>query len=784
MKVWKVKLFVTAFAAIIFISYNTCYAQSSMHEKNLVDYIHPIIGTEGEGNVYPGPVTPHGMVQLSPDTDRRNWATASGYEYDDSVLIGFSMQHLSGTGIPDLGDFLIMPSIGKMKFVPGTVETKSSDGDVNFYQDPDSGYCVPYLHKNEIVKAGYYSVKLPHNILVELAATERAGILKFTFPKSDSANIMMDLAEVLQWKVIWSRVRRESKTLITGFHLVNGWAKERYLYFAAKYSRPYDKFGIMMNGQPVIYNTPRFRSRYEATGADLQYYTTYSTKENEVIMVKIGISSVSTANALLNLNAEIPGWDFDKVVKDTREKWNKEMQKMQIEGSQEEKETFYTSLYHALLVPTIYEDVNGQYRGLDENVHTAKGYTEYAIFSLWDTFRAEHPFFVLLQPKRDADMINSMLDYYDQSVEHLLPIWSLNNNETWCMIGYHAVAVIADAIMKGVKGFDYQRAYNAMKTTAMNPHYDNVMEYAKIGYVPFDKENESVSKTLEYAYDDYCIAQVAKKLGKEDDYKYFMKRAMNYKNLFDPSTKLMRGKDSKGNWRTPFFPHEYIDDITKRDITEGTNWQYTWFVPQDVQGLINLMGSKKYFAEKLDSLFLQKKSETVATGNDDIAGRIGEYWHGNEPSHHITYLYDYAGEPWKTQELVRKIETNFYGNKPNSLSGNDDCGQMSAWFLFNTMGIYPFCPSNNFYVIGTPCAKKVIMKLGNGKTFTTEAINYSKENVYIQSVTLNGKPWNKTYIPYSAVADGGKLIFVMGDKPNKNWGTAPDSAPPSVSKKN
>jgi len=272
----------------------------------------------------------------------------------------------------------------------------------------------------------------------------------------------------------------------------------------------------MMNGQPVIYNTPRFRSRYEATGADLQYYTTYSTKENEVIMVKIGISSVSTANALLNLNAEIPGWDFDKVVKDTREKWNKEMQKMQIEGSQEEKETFYTSLYHALLVPTIYEDVNGQYRGLDENVHTAKGYTEYAIFSLWDTFRAEHPFFVLLQPKRDADMINSMLDYYDQSVEHLLPIWSLNNNETWCMIGYHAVAVIADAIMKGVKGFDYQRAYNAMKTTAMNPHYDNVMEYAKIGYVPFDKENESVSKTLEYAYDDYCIAQVAKKLGKED----------------------------------------------------------------------------------------------------------------------------------------------------------------------------------------------------------------------------------------------------------------------------
>jgi len=757
-------------------------AQSIVHEKDLVDYIHPIIGTEGEGNVYPGPVTPHGMVQLGPDTDRRNWETASGYEYDDSVLIGFSMQHLSGTGIPDLGDFLMMPSVGKMKFVPGTVEKKSDNGDISYYQDPDSGYCVPFSHKNEVVKAGYYSVKLPNNILVELAATERAGILKFTFPKSDSANIMMDLAEVLQWKVIWSRVRRESKTLITGFHLVNGWAKERYLYFAARYSRPYDKFGIMMNGKRVYYNTYRFRSRYEAAGADLQYYTTYSTKVNEVIMVKVGISSVSSANALLNLDTEIPGWDFDKVVKDTREKWNKEMQKMQIEGTQGEKETFYTSLYHALLVPTIYEDVNGQYRGLDENVHQAKGYTSYAIFSLWDTFRAEHPLFVLLQPKRDADMINSLLALYDQSVEHLLPVWSLNDNETWCMIGYHAVAVIADAIIKGIKGFDYERAYNAMKTTAMNPHYDNVMEYAKIGYVPFDKENESVSKTLEYAYDDYCIAQTAKKLGKEVDYKYFMKRAMNYKNLFDPVWKLMRGKDSNGNWRNPFHPHEYIDDINKRDITEGTNYQYTWFVPQDVQGLINLMGGKKYFIEKLDSLFAEKKSEHIVQGTGDIEGRIGEYWHGNEPSHHITYLYDFAGEPWKAQELVRRIETSFYGDKPNSLSGNDDCGQMSAWYLFNTMGLYPFCPSTNYYVIGTPCAKKVTMKLGDGNTFTSEAINYSKDNVYIQSVTLNGKKWDKTYIPYNAVSNGGKIVFVMGRKPNKNWGTAPDSEPPSISK--
>ncbi len=768
---------------IIFVFNLTCIAQSVDNQKNLVDYIHPIIGTQGEGNVYPGPVAPHGMIQPGPDTDMRSWETASGYEYNDSVIIGFSMQHLSGTGIPDLGDFLFMPSVGKMKFVPGTVKKKSSDGSVYYVQDPDSGYCTPYSHKDEVVKAGYYSVRLPeHNVLVELAATDRAGILRFTFPKTDSANIMMDLSHVLQWKVIWSRVRRESKTLVTGFHLVHGWAKERYLYFAARYSRPYDNFGIMMDGKRVFYNTYRFRSRYEASGADLQYYTTYSTKKNEVIMVKVGISAVSTANALVNLDKEIPGWDFDKVVKDTRAKWNKEMQKMQVEGSTAEKETFYTSLYHALLVPTIYEDVNGQYRGLDENVHQAKGFTNYAIFSLWDTFRAEHPLFTLIQPKRDADMINSMLAHYDQSVEHLLPIWSLNNNETWCMIGYHAVSVIADAIMKGLKGFDYERAYEAMKTTAMNPNYDNVMTYAKIGYVPFDKENESVSKTLEYAYDDYCIARVAKKLGKEADYKYFMKRAMNYKNIFDPAWKLMRGKDSHGNWRTPFHPHEYIDDMNKRDITEGTNYQYTWFVPQDVQGLINLMGSRKYFIEKLDSLFAEKKSETIATGTNDIAGRIGEYWHGNEPSHHIAFLYDYAGEPWKTQELVRRIETTFYGNKPNSLCGNDDCGQMSAWFLFNTMGFYPVAPSSNYYVIGTPCAKQVTMKLGNGKTFTTMAKNYSKDNMYIQSVTLNGKKWDKTYIPYKDVANGGELVFVMGSKPNKNWGTGKDSVPPSISK--
>lgn len=770
----KKEIALTFFAVIVFCTTNL------PQEKNLVDYIKPVIGTQGEGNVYPGPVVPHGMVQLGPDTDKMKYETASGYDYADTLNLGFSIQHLSGTGIPDLCDYPIIPSVGQLEFVPGVVEQKDEDGNTFKVYDPDSGYCTPFNHKDEIIKAGYYSVRLPeHNILVELAATERAGILKFTFPKSDSSNIMMDLSYVF-WKVIWSNVRVENNSLVTGYHLVNGWAKERYLYFAARYSKPFDDFGIMQNGKKVIYNTRRFRSSCEAANQNLQYYTRYSTEENEVIMVKIGISSVSTENALMNLDTEIPAWDFEKVVNDTREKWNNEMSKMTIEGTQEEKETFYTSLYHCLLTPTIYEDVDGKYRGLDQNIYDSKDFTNYAIFSLWDTYRATHPLFALIQPDRNADMINSMLAHYDQSVDHLLPVWSLNNCETWCMIGYHAVPVIADAIMKDITGFDYERAYNSCKVTAMNPDYDNVKLYSEIGYVPFDKENESVSKTLEYAFDDYCIALMAKKLGKMDDYNYFLIRSMAYKNIFDPSTKLMRGKDSKGNWRAPFDPHGYIEEMNHRDITEGTNWQYTWYVPHDVNGLINLMGGKENFDKKLDTLFIDRGIDEVAKGSEDIWGRFGEYWHGNEPAHHVAYLYNYAGKPWKTQELIKKIMATQYGNKPNSLCGNDDCGQMSAWYLFNCMGFYPVAPAESFYVIGTPCAKQTTMKLGNGKSFTTKTKNYSDKNFFIQSVTLNGKEWNKTYIPYSEIEIGGEIIFTMGDNPNYNWGTGEDSVPPSI----
>ncbi len=720
-----------------------------------VDYVRPFVGTQGEGNTFPGASAPFGMMQLSPDTDMELWETASGYEYSDSSIIGFSLTHLNGTGIPDLGDFLFMPSIGTPKLIPGSKAY------------PDSGYRQRYSHNDEEASAGYYRVRLPKpNVNVELSAAERSGIIRFTWPQSDSAFILTDLTHVLRWNVMWSDIRVENDSTVTGMHIVNGWAKNRYLYFAARYSRAFDSFRIMNDGKPVLYNGYRFRSRRESQGKNIQFLAQYRTKANEVIMVKIGISSVSAENAMKNLDAEIPDWNFERVRKETAEKWNRELSKIEVETrNQGDLETFYTSLYHTFLTPNLYQDVTGEYRGFDQNIHKAEGFTNYAIFSLWDTYRAEHPLLSLIQRDRDANMINAMLAHYDQSVEHLLPVWSLQGNETWCMIGYHAVPVIVDAFMNGVQGFDVQRAYEAVKTTAMNPNYDNVATYAKLGWVPYDKENESVSKTLEYAYDDWCVATMAKALGKTEDYDYFMKRAGSYKNLFDHSYNLMRGRDSQGSWRTPFNPHLYTEG---GDITEGTSWQYTWYVPQDVSGLIKLFGGKKPFTEKLDSLFIVEADTTK--GVDDIAGRMGEYWHGNEPSHHIIFLYDYADQPWKTQELAHKVNNTQYGNKPNSLCGNDDCGQMSAWYIFNVLGFYPVCPGSNEYAIGSPALCKAIVHLSGGKEVTITAENLSAENIYVQSLTVNGKKWNSAFLTYDAIKNGGRLEFVMGPKPNRKWG--------------
>jgi len=741
---------------------------SAEDQTPLADSIRPFVGAQGEGNTYPGPSAPFGMIQLSPDTDITNWDTDSGYEYTDPTILGFSLTHLSGTGCPDLGDFLFIPQVGDPEIVAGPKD------------HPELGYQSPFSHADESASAGYYRVKLlKSGVVTELAAGDRAGILRFTFPASDKASILTDLTHVIgfgHWHIAESRLRIENSNTITGFHLVNGWAKERYLYFAARYSRPFDEGQIISNGKPVIYNSYtnyRFRSRNEAAGTNLQFIAKFKTRDQEVIEVKVAVSAVSTANALANLNAEIPDWDFDKLRAATREKWNQELGKIEIDGTPEQKATFYTSLYHSFTTPNLYEDVNGQYRGFDQNIHRASGFKEYTVFSLWDTFRAEHPLLSLIQEKRDSDMINTILAHYDQSADHLLPMWELQGNETWCMIGYHAVPVIVDGYLKGVQGFNVEHAYEAIKATAMNPDYDGTATYAKLGWVPFDQEDESMSKTLEYGYDDWCVAQMAQKLGKQDDYDYFMGRSASYTNIYDPSTGWMRAKDSHGNWRTNFDAHWFGGGDKLDDVTEATSSQYSWFVPQDVPGLIALMGGNEKFCDKLDSLFNAKQSDAFKSemSADDLRGCIGEYWHGNEPSHHVIYLYCYAGQPWKAAERLHQVVSTQYGSGPDSLCGNDDCGQMSAWYLFTCLGFYPVCPASQYYVIGAPQIPKAVLHLSNGKSFTMTAENISDTNIYVQSVTLNGKDWNSPLLPYRELKNGGTIAFVMGPQPNKDWGT-------------
>jgi predicted alpha-1,2-mannosidase len=526
-------------------------------------------------------------------------------------------------------------------------------------------------------------------------------------------------------------------------------------------------------GKRVLYNTYRFRSHNDVSGTNLQVFAKYlKTASDEVIQVKVAVSAVSAADALQNLDTEIPDWNFNKVREATRAQWDKALRKIEVEGTREQKETFYTSVYHAMLAPNLFTDVNGQYHGFDQNIHTAKRFTDYAVFSLWDIFRAESPLMTLVDARDESDFINSLLAHYDQSADHLLPMWELDGNETWCMIGYHAVPVIVDGYFKGVKGFDVEHAYEACKATAMNPDYDSVAAYARLGWVPCEKEDESLSKTLEYAYDDWCVAQLAKALGKMDDYRYFMKRSGYYKNIYDPAMGWMRPKDSLGRWRTPFDPHIFGGGTNLNDVTEATSSQYSFFVPQDVPGLMTLMGGKKAFIAKLDSVFDAVPSQdfTDALSTNDLRGCIGEYWHGNEPSHHMIYLYSCAGAPWKAAKLLHQVVSTQYGNQPGSLCGNDDCGQMSAWYLFTCMGFYPVCPGSSDYVIGAPQMPKTVLHLSSGKTFTMTAENISAENIYVQSVQVNGKNWNSVFLPYRVLKRGGSIAFTMGPKPS-NWGT-------------
>ena len=740
-------------------------------EERLTDYVNPFVGTDGYGNVYPGAQIPFGGIQISPDTDSKFYDAAAGYKYAHHTLLGFSLTHLSGTGIPDLGDFLFIPGTGQMRLDPGT------------HEHPEQGYRSRYSHEREWASPNYYAVDLlDYGVKAEMTSGLRAGMLRFTYPKSDSAFIMIDLNHTLWWSCEWANLRLLNDSTLAGYKLVKGWGPERHVYFVATFSKKLKHFRIMQDKKPVIYNTSRYRSSYEAWGRNLMACISFDTREGEQVLVKTAISAVSTDGAMLNLR-ELDGQTFDGLKQKGEDLWEKELGKYSLTADRKTKETFYTSAYHAALHPFIFQDADGRFRGLDKNIEQAEGFTNYTVFSLWDTYRALHPWFNLVHQDVNADIANSMLAHYDKSVEHMLPFWSFYGNETWCMIGYHAVSVLADMIVKGVKGFDYERAYQAMRTTAMNPNYDCLPQYRSMGYVPFDMEAESVSKTLEYAYDDYCIAQAAKALGKEDDYRYFLNRSLSYQNLIDPESKFMRGRDSKGQWRTPFTPVAYQGPGSVHgwgDITEGFTLQYTWYVPHDVQGYMNEMG-KPLFRQRLDELFTTELPDSIP-GAHDIQGRIGAYWHGNEPCHHIAYLYNYLKEPWKCQQWVRTIAARFYGNTPDALSGNDDCGQMSAWYMFNCMGFYPVAPSSNVYNIGSPCVEAISVRMSNGAVIETTTENWSEENVYVKALYVNGKKYDKSYLTYDQLRDGVKLHFVMSSKPNRRRAVSDSAVPPSLSR--
>lgn len=741
---------------------------SAQKQTNLIQYVKPIIGTQRMGHTYPGATVPFGMVQLSPETDTASYEKdghynpdvykyCAGYQYDDKTIVGFSHTHFSGTGHSDLGDFLIMPTVGALKLNPGVADK------------PGSGYRSAFSHANEVSEANYYKVKLDaSNITAEMTTTTRVGFHQYTFPKSDNAHIILDLmAGIYNYpdKNVWTYLRIVNDSTVIGYRSTDGWARTRTLYFAMKFSKPFLAHGYKKYDKREVYGgfwgkfnrVPNFP---EIAGKDIRAYFDFKTAEGEKIKIKFALSPVSMAGALANMRAEVLGWDFNKVKNAGQQQWEKELHKIEIEGSTDTKINFYTSMYHAMINPTIYMDADGQYKGLDQNIHKAVGFTNYTTFSLWDTYRALHPLFNIIEPKRNAYMVKSMLAHYEQSPEHMLPIWSNSANENWCMSGYHSVAVIADAVVKGNANFGTKKALEAVVATARHRDYEGIGYYMDMGYIPDDKNGTSVSSTLEYAFDDWAIAQMAKKLGRMDLYNEFMKRSQNYKNVYDPSVGFMRAKESDGTWRKKFDPLTTIN----QGFIEGNSWNYTLFAPQDPKGLIKLMGGETRFVRYLDSLFTMQLPDKFFAETEDITrdGIIGNYVHGNEPSHHVAYLYDFTSQPWKTQERVRMILPLMYKPTPDGLGGNDDTGQMSAWYIFSSLGFYPFAPGSAEYTIGSPAVNHAVIHLDNGKTFTINVNNQSDKNVYVQKITLNGRPFNKLSLNHSDIMNGGVLTFDMG----------------------
>lgn len=738
----------------------------------LSDRVNPIIGTNGMGHTFPGACTPFGLVQLSPDTDTiphnidgkyqpRAYEYCAGYQYKDSSIVGFSHTHFSGTGHSDLGDILIMPVTGELKLNPGTAT------------QPDGGYRSRFSHASEVSRPGYYEVMLSdYGIKAQLTATQRVGVHKYTFPaESPNRRIILDLIHGIynyDGKVLWSNLRMENDTLITGYRLTNGWARENHLYFAISFSKPIVRYGCEEKAKVNYkggYGKFNMKENFpDMAGRKLVAYFDFDPSVSEPLEVKVALSGVSTAGAVKNLQAEASGLSFDRLAAKASEAWNKELAVIEAEGTDDQLSMLYTSLYHTMINPCVYTDVDGQYRGVDQNIRQADNFTNYTVFSVWDTYRALHPLLNIIHRQVNGDIAQSMLKHAGQSVHKALPVWSHMANENWCMIGYHSVSVLADAVAKGLP-LDKAEVLQAMQSSSTVPYYDGTKEYMQKGYVSLDGHGAAASLTLEYAYDDWTIYRTAQAAGNRAVADAYRLRAQNYRNVYDPALGYARPRHADGRWKENFN----LLSTHGEGFIEGNALNYSFYVPHDVKGMIDLMGGDKTFVSKLDSLFTMHLPDEFFAETEDVTreGLLGGYVHGNEPSHHIPYLYTWTSEPWKSQYWLREIMNRMYRNNIDGLCGNDDCGQMSAWYILSAMGFYPVCPGTDQYVLGAPYLPYMKVHLENGKEFVVKAPGVSDRKRYVHSVTLNGKPYTKAYITQQDILNGGELVFRMDTKPNK-----------------
>lgn len=724
--------------SVFFVLFTGCRKREK--ELKIIEYVDPFIGTAGHGHCFPGAAVPFGGIQLSPDNPRNGWDWCSGYHYSDSIISSFSHTHLSGTGIGDLQDIRLLPVITK----PDSGENTASYIRKNYAR---------FSHDNEQAEPGYYRVKFDNGIITELSVTPRCGFHYYQYPAHSVHGLTLDLTTASNWdRSTESSIKKLNNRTLQGYRKSTGWAKDQRVYFTIEFSQDVEvfagknTFSPLGNGQKIV--------------CDSCYAWIDFGDKTDKILAKISLSSANVDGTEANLKKELPHWSFDKVKRDAKQSWRKLLSQIKAEGKNEKDlRIFYTALYHAFLAPYTFSDVNGNFKGPDHEIHSVQKHTQYTVFSFWDTFRAVHPLFTLTQKRRVNEMISSLLKHYDAS--GLLPVWELAGNETGCMIGNHAISVIAEAYLKGITNFDTEKAYEAMKKTALSGQA-GLKEYREYGYIPCDLENESVSKTLEYAYNDWCIAQMAKALDKEDDYLFFLKASRNYANLFDKSTGFMRGKNAAGNWKTPFSP--LYSNHRADEYTEGNAWQYSWFVPHDPEGLIALYGGKEAFLNKLDSLFTHMANLEGENISPDISGMIGQYAQGNEPSHHVAYLFNYAGAPYKTQYYVDKIRRELYTDAPDGLCGNEDCGQMSAWYIFSALGFYPVNPAEGKYQLGTPLFDKISWRIGPEKKFVITANRENDRYIYTKKVLLNGKELDRTWITHREIMEGGELEFVLTDR--------------------